>query len=199
MAGGHCFPPLGCSHQQPRSQYRQRLLRWPPPPRADRIVSHTRCARASWETCCHTMRGFGHPGTLPKGGRSSRSGQVISHLHPLVLVAVTRAQPHPPLLVALRASVDAARHAPWKRLNHQGPLAAIAHGKALPDLLTRGLAPGCDRVPQPLGRPPPAPLLRGLGCASPPRRVRRYRQPRTLSHSRKAAPQPGGRSPLVVP
>src|SRR6266705_4706136 len=128
----------------------------PTPPMTPLIVRQTRFALASLETFFHAMFGFGHPGTCPQRRLRHRIGQIIVHLHHLVLVAVTGASHHQRLLITVLTPMDSGDHPALHGLNHQGTFTAIAHVAPLPGCLTKRLTPGLDAVPGTLAGASPA-------------------------------------------
>jgi len=191
------FSPSGFPHQEPRGQERQRVLLLPPCPMAPLIVGQTGFTLATLETCFQAMCRFGHPGTCPKWRLGWSVGQGILHLHHLRLVAVTVADHHQRLLVALLTPMGYRDHPSLHRLNHQRTLAAIAHLDPVPGCLIKRLAPGLDVLPGTRGTAPPAALRRQLDLHLTPRRVRRHGQHVPLTQGRTSTTQPR-RSPTLV-
>ena len=172
-------------------------MRLPTRPVTPRIVRQTGFACAALHTLCHAMRSFGHSSQCPHGGRRRRVREVILHLHPLLLVAVTVADDHQPLLLAWLTPMGARPHTSFDGRNPQGTFTAIAHVNAVPGLCTQRLTPGLNALP---GRPGPTPLttlLRGLGFQITPGRVRRDRQQGALTQGGQSTPEPI-RSPHLV-
>src|SRR6266571_3243643 len=169
----------------------------PPCPMAHLIVGHTGFTRAPLETCFHAMCRCGHPGQCPQGRLRCSVGQGIIPLHPLRLVAVTGAEHHQRLLVALLTPMGSRYHASLHRFHHPRPFPASAHIAPVPGCLLKRLAPGLDGWPGTLGTTPPAARRRRLDLHITPRRVRRPGQQRPLTQGLKATTKPI-RSPHLV-
>src|SRR4029450_6924374 len=99
--------------------------------------------------------GLGHSSKCPPWGLRRRVREGIIHLHHLLLVAVTAADDHQPLLIAWLTPMGSRHHTSFDGLNHQGTLTAIAHVDAVPGLCTKRWTPGLNALP---GRPGPTTL-----------------------------------------
>ena len=128
----------------------------PPGPIAHLIVGQTGFTLAPLETCFNAMFGFRHPGKFPQGRLGCRVGEVIIHLHHLRLVAVTVAEHHQGLLIALLTPVSSRYHPSLHRFHHQWTFTAIAHIDPVPGWLIQRLAPGLHGLPGTLGPTPSA-------------------------------------------
>src|SRR5712691_6365126 len=134
----------------------------PARPMAHLIIRQTGFALAALETFFDAVFSFRHPGTFPKWRLGCSVGQVIIHLHHLLLVAVTVADHHQRLLVALLTPMGSRYHLSLHRLNYQRTFAAIAYIDPLPSVISKRLAPALDGLPGALGTAPPATILRQL-------------------------------------
>src|SRR5712691_2540025 len=170
----------------------------PARPMAHLIIRQTGFALAALETCFDAVFSLRHPGTCPKWRLGGRVGQGIIHLHHLLLVAITGADHHQRLLVALLTPMGSRYHLSLHRLNPQRTLAAIAHIDPLPSFISKRLAPDLDVWPGTLGTAPPATLLRQLSLHITHRRVRRHRQHVPLTSGLKSTTTPRRSPPLVV-
>src|SRR2546428_9707503 len=162
----------------------------PTPPVTPLIVRQTRFAFASLNTLFDAMFGFGYPGKFPQGRLRHRIGEIIIHLHHLVLIAVTGADHHQRLRIALLTPMGSGDHPSLHGLHPQGTFTAIAHVDPLPGLRTKQLATGLDAVPGTLAWASPAAILRGLYVQVSHRCVRRYRQQVTPTQRGKPTTQP---------
>jgi hypothetical protein len=107
-------------------------------------------ALAALDTCFDAMCGFGHPGQCPLRRLRCSIGQIIIHLHHLLVVAVPGADHHQQFLIALLTPMGPRHHTSCDHLDHQWPFGAIAHVDPLPGLLVEPLAPHRHAVPRPL-------------------------------------------------
>ena len=106
----------------------------PAGPVAHLIVGQTGFALAALDAFFDTMCGFGHPGQFWQRGPRGGVGQVIIHLHHLLLVSVTVAYDHQQLLVALLTSMGSGDHASFDNVDHQRTWRAWEHSLYTPGM-----------------------------------------------------------------
>src|SRR5712691_3021681 len=113
----------------------------PTRPMAHLIIRQPGFALAALEACFDAMFRFGHPSTFPQWRLRDSVGQIIIHLHHLLVVSVAVAEHHQDLLVALLTPMGARYHTTFHRLDHQRAFGTIAHIDPAPALIRQRLTP----------------------------------------------------------
>src|SRR5262249_49215749 len=128
----------------------------PTRPIAHLIIRQTGFALASLEAFFDAMFRFGHPRKFPQWRLRYSIGQIVIHLHHLLVVSVTVADHHQYLLVTLLTLMSSRDHTAFHRLHHQRAFGTIAHINPKPGLIRKRLTPRLDAGPGTLGPTPPA-------------------------------------------
>src|SRR6059036_925583 len=123
----------------------------PARPIAHLIVGQTGFALASLEAFFDAMFRFGYLRTFPQRRLRRSVGQIIIHLHHLLVVSVAVAYHHQHLFVALLTPMGSRHHTSFDHLDHQGTFTPIAHVDPAPDLISKRLAPGLNVLPGTFG------------------------------------------------
>src|SRR5260370_3156390 len=131
----------------------------PTGPMAHLIIGQTGFTLAALETFFNPMFCFGHPGKFLQGRLGCRVGQVIIHLHDLLLITVAVADHHQRLLIALLTPMGTRCYASFDHVDDQGAFRSIADVDPLPGVIAESLTPLCHTVPWTIRPPPPPPRL----------------------------------------
>src|SRR5262245_27839796 len=128
----------------------------PSRPRAHLIVGQTAYTLAALEAFFSSLFGLRHSVIFARARLVCRVAAMVFFLNHLRLVAVTVAEPHQCLLIALLTPVGSRYYPSLHRFHHQRTFTAIAHIDPGPGLIIQRLAPGRDGLPGTLGPTPPA-------------------------------------------
>src|SRR4029450_1786820 len=148
----------------------------PTRPIAPRIIRPSGFALTSLEAFCDAMCRFGYSRKFPQRRLRHSIGQIVIHLHHLLVVSVAVADHHQYFLVALLTPMGFRDHTAFHRLNHQRAFGPIAHIDPEPGLIRKRLTPRLDTEPGTLGPTSPAAILWWLDLHMTYRRVRRHPQ-----------------------
>src|SRR5262245_17494566 len=123
----------------------------PTRPMAHLIIRQPGFALASLEAFFDAMFRFGHPRQFLQRCLRHRVGQIVVHLHHLLVVAVAVAEHHQYFLVALLTTMGSRDHTALHGLHYQRAFGTIAYIDSTPDLIRKRLPPRLDAAPGPLG------------------------------------------------